>query len=86
MCGHQPILTAACSWRRGDGEEWNTRLDYWIERKCGPRQEFIAKNLIPHPAHTGRIKFEHISIPHTALQLIGEWNRLLKQKIKAGTV
>jgi hypothetical protein len=74
MCRHQPILTAACSCRGGDGEEWNTRVDYWIECKCGPKQEFIAENLIAHPVGTGPIRFDHVSVPHTALQLIGEWN------------
>jgi hypothetical protein len=48
-CGHQPILTAAYSWRGGEGE-WATKIDYWIECNCGPRQEFIAENLIPYPA------------------------------------
>jgi hypothetical protein len=86
MADHQPILAAACSWRGVDGEEWNTHVDYWIECKCGQRQEFRAENLIPHPAGTGRRKFDHISIPHTASQLIGEWNRSLRQKIKARTM
>ena len=83
MCGHQPILTASCSWHGGDGEEWDTKVDYWIECKCGPRQEFRARNLVPRPAYTGHTKLNYISIPHTALQLIGEWNRSLRHKIKA---
>jgi hypothetical protein len=86
MCGHQPILTAACSWRGGNGEEWATKANYWIECKCGPRQEFRAMNLIPYPAQNERAKFGHISRPHTALQLIGEWNRSLRQKVKARTM
>ena len=83
MCCHQPILTAACSWVGGHGKEWNTHVSYWIECKCGPRQEFTADKLVPHPAYLGRTKFDRISIPHTALQLIGEWNRMLRHKIKA---
>jgi hypothetical protein len=81
MCGHQPMLTAACSWRGGHGKNWNARVSYWIECKCG--QEFSARKILPHPAYIGRTKFNHISIPHTALQLIGEWNRMLRHKIKA---
>jgi hypothetical protein len=68
MCGHQPTLTAGCSWRGGEGE-WATKIDYWIECNCGPRQEFVANNLAPHPAQSGRAKLGHISRPHTALQL-----------------
>jgi hypothetical protein len=86
MCGHQPILTAACSWRGGAWDVWRAKVNYWIECKCGPRQEFRAENLIPHPAGTGPIRFDYVSIPHTALQLIGEWNRSLRQKIKARTM
>jgi hypothetical protein len=83
MCGHQPILTAACSWVGGHGKEWNTYVSYWIECKCGPMQEFSANKIVPHPAYIGRTRSDHISIPHTALQLIGEWNRMLRHKIKA---
>jgi hypothetical protein len=54
MCGHQPILTAACSWVGGYGKEWNTYVSYWIECKCGPKQEFSADKLVPHPAYIGR--------------------------------
>jgi hypothetical protein len=36
MCGHQPILTAACSWRGGAGDVWRTKVNFWIECKCGP--------------------------------------------------
>ena len=83
MCGHQPILTAACSWVGGHGKEWNTNVSCWIECKCGPRQEFSADKIVPHTGDIARTKSDHISIPHTALQLIGEWNRMLRHKIKA---
>ena len=77
MCGHPPILTASCSWHGGHRMEWRTNVSYWIMCKCGPRQEFSARKIVPHPARS------HISIPHTAVQLIGEWNRMLRHKIKA---
>jgi hypothetical protein len=83
MCGRQPILTAACSWVGGHGNEWATHVNHWIECKCGPKQEFSADKLVPHPAYLAGTKFDRISIPQTALQLIGEWNRMLRHKIKA---
>jgi hypothetical protein len=45
MCGHQPILTASCSWVGGCGKDWDAEVNYWIECKCCQGQEFSASKL-----------------------------------------
>ena len=79
MCDERPVLTAHCSWsgsiEGGDGSETSVDVKYWIECKCGQRQEFCAEHFIRWP------KGSKTSY-HTAIQLIGEWNRSLRRKIK----
>jgi len=80
MCNERPILTAHCSWggsiEGDDGSETSVDVKYWIECKCGQRQEFCAEHFVKGP------KISKISY-HTPLQLIGEWNLSLRRKIKA---
>jgi hypothetical protein len=91
MCGQRPILTASCSWHGVVREDCESRVDvsYWIECKCGCKQEFRAEWLIPWPPASKSLRtngaYYKVSY-HTALQLIGEWNRSLRHSVKARTM
>jgi hypothetical protein len=74
MCGQCPKLTASCSWHGV------------VREDCESKQEFQAEWLIPWPLASESLRtngaYYKVSY-HTALQLIGEWNRFLRCKIKA---
>jgi hypothetical protein len=78
MCHYRPTLTASCHWRVPLKRSTRTQvgISYWIQCKC-VQQEFSAKYIIKWPGKHGYKASEH-----TPLQLIGEWNRHLRHKVK----
>jgi len=78
MCDYRPTLTASCHWRVPLKRTRRTHvgLSYWIQCKCD-QQEFSAEYILKWPGRHG-----YKVSKHTPLQLIGEWNRHLRHKVK----
>jgi hypothetical protein len=82
MCGIRLTLSVSCQWFGPLKKKTKTvvRVSHWIQCKCA-QQEFSSSYLIKWP---NRHKFKEWKVSeHTPLQLIGEWNRCLRHKIKA---